>query len=767
MKKIINILVPAAAAMILAVACDKANETPVQPAEGEQITIKAYIPEGTKVEYEANSETDNLHLKWTEDDVIRVISGSDSKEFEIKDGFTDHEAEFTGTAVSGTSFSILYPGDEFSTVDAAMAYNYEGQVQNGNGNTDHLRYIACLQGVDSYENFTFSEEWATAHGGSLYVPGIVKVIATLPDGVTTLSSAEMSCSYGKFSIGLKNVDVSASAQVLTAYAMLPWGGAGLPGNEPVTLSITDGIGDIYSVSFTLTADTALKQGRVSVFKFTKGIVKNLFAGGSGTEADPYKIATPQQLVNMHEVLVDGETIYFELTDDIDMTGKDWTALNPTSKYLKAIHFDGKNHTISNLTVGSTVGYPSFAGVLNGTICNVTFDKASINAGNANTGVVAGYIGTGSGESMIVGHCEGVTVSNSTITATATQTNRNTGGFAGVLGSEASTVKDCHVTGKNTFTQTASFNGCSVGGFIGNVATAGTVTNCTATADINSPASYYCGGFIGQIGGAVAAKISGCAYLGGTITAGRVAATNSPAAGFVGRIAGNAGAQISDCYVDGATIIAPDSGRVGGFVGDTGSCSTAYTTFTSCYVKNTTLSGAQHVGGFGGVFYTKADKCYVESTTINANNDNNGGFGGYVQKAIITNCYTSANVDGGSFQNNGGFIGNSKDSNEISFCYECGTISGPAESLGAFAGGVTDGFDDAKATAITKCVAWNGSQPFYGAIGSKVVNEETVYVNVSKITDNYTGNDGSIAVHATALGWDNTIWNLSENEPKLK
>ena len=219
MKKFFSIFVPAAAVLILAASCNKIQEIPVQT--GEQITIKASIPEITKVEFEANTESNDLHLKWTDDDVLRVISATGSQEFVIKDGYTDHEAEFTGTAVSGESFSILLPGDEFSTVAEAQAYNYEDQVQNGNGNTDHLRFIACLQGVDSYQNFTFSEEWATAHGGTLYMPGIVKVIATMPSGVTSVVKAGMSCSYGKFTIGLKNVDVSASSQVLTAYAMLP------------------------------------------------------------------------------------------------------------------------------------------------------------------------------------------------------------------------------------------------------------------------------------------------------------------------------------------------------------------------------------------------------------------------------------------------------------------------------------------------------------------------------------------------------------------
>lgn len=766
MKKIISIFVPAVAAMILAASCNKIQETPAQPAAGEQITIKASIPEATKVEYEANTENDNLHLKWTDDDVLRVISGSESQEFYIKDGYTDHEAEFTGTAVSGSSFSILYPGDEFSTVDEAIAYNYENQVQSGNGNTDHLRYIACLQGVDTYENFTFSEEWATAHGGSLLVPAIVKIIATMPAGVTTLSKAEMSCSLGKFSIGLKNVDVSASSQVLTAYAMLPWGGAGLPGGEPITLSITDGIGDIYSTTFTLAATTPLKQGRVSVFKFTKGIEKHLFAGGDGTQANPYLIATAQQLVNMHEVMEDGKTIYFELADDIDMTGKDWTALNPSNGYLKAMYFDGKGHTISKLTVGHSVGYPSFAGVLNGTICNVTFDKASIDAGSNNTGVVAGYIGTGSGESMIVGHCEGVTVSNSTITAAATSKNRNTGGFAGVLGSEASTITNCHVTGTNSFKQTATeYTGCSVAAFIGNVSAAGTIDGCTAKGNIENPGSYYTAGFIGQIGSAVPAQIRNCAYLGGTITSERNSVKNSPVAGFIGRVTTDANALFENCYVDGAEITAVPCGRVGGFLGDSGN---GKTTYRNCYVKNTSISGAQHCGGFAGVFYTVADKCYVDQTvSLTANDINVGGFVGYLQKATVTNCYTKAIVTGGAINNIGGFAGNCLDNNTVQYCYTSALVSGEGSAVGAFAGLAGDGYDEANATVVNKCIAWNGSLPFYGAVSSKVVDESTVYVDVSKYTDNYIGNAGTISSQATALGWDVSVWDLSATEPKLK
>ena len=766
MKKIISILVPAAAAMILAVSCNKVQETPSQPAPAEKITIKASLPESTKVEFESDPSTHNLHLLWSDGDNIRVFAGNSSELFEIKDGFSDQQAEFTGNAVSGSKFSILYPGD-YTKEEEAWQFNMllDSQTQNGNGNYDHLRYVACLQDVDSYEDFTFSKAWATAHGGTFYCPGVIKVIATLPDGVTTLKQISVSCaSLGAFSLALKNVDVSSSSQVLTAYVQTPWGDVELPAKEDIAVTVTASDDAEYSLSFQLDKATTLQSGHVSVFKFTKGFSTSMFAGGDGTQASPYIIKNAKHMQNMHEVVESGKTIYFVMDADVDLSASEWGALNATGNYDKGIFFDGQNHTVKGLK-GSGNEYPSFAGVLNGTIKNVVFEGAVINAGSTNTGVVAGYIGTVVGSTDVVGICENVTVKDATITATATKNTRNLGGFAGVLGSAPSTITNCHVIGNNTFSQTAtSYTGCSVAGFIGNVNAAGTITNCTAKADVNNPGSYYTAGFIGQIGAKVSAQISNCAFLGGTIFSERNSVKNSPVAGFIGRVTSDANALIENCYVDGAVINAVPCGRVGGFLGDSGN---GTTTFRSCYVKNTTISGAQHCGGFAGVLYTRAEKCYVESTTVNANDINNGGFVGYLQKAVVTNCYTSANVEGGTFSNIGGFAGNCLDLNTVTCCYESGSVSGSATSVGAFVGGATDGYDSAKATVITKCIAWNGSLPFYGEASSKVVDEETLNVDVSKYTDNYCGNTGTISQYAVDYGWDTSIWNLSGTSPVLK
>ena len=299
------------------------------------------------------------------------------------------------------------------------------------------------------------------------------------------------------------------------------------------------------------------------------------------------------------------------------------------------------------------------------------------------GVIGGYIGSGDYD----GICEGIIVNNATVIANTTGSKgRNAGGFAGVIGTAGSSITNCHVTGTTSITQNSNVNGSSAAGFIANVNAAATISGCTATANVENTGSYYTAGFIGQIGSAVAANISDCAFLGGNLVGGRNATANSPIAGFIARIAGGSATTITNCYVDGAHISAVKSGRCGGFVGDSGSNATI-PTFTSCYVKNSSISAAQHCGGFAGVFYASANKCYVESTAITSNDSNNGGFVGYLENAIITNCYAIATVSGGSCANVGGFVGNSRAgairSVTVTNCFENSTVTGTGTGVGAF------------------------------------------------------------------------------------
>lgn len=796
----------ATVAFLAVVSCAKEAQAPVQnPVEGKQITISATIPaEGlTKVDLaEDGGYTAGLKLTWKAGDKITVTDAANpanTQEFTLSGGEGTASGTFTGTALAAASaYDIAY--DDFGT-----SFNFAEQTQATDGSTDHLKYAATLSGVTDYTSFTFSEAWATANSATYASSSALRLRADIPFNLEDVQAVYIKSDQAIFNGGKEiKVNITTPADegetdILTVYAALPAGDVAIPAGTGlvVQFQVSDKAYDKYTSYRTLGAMT-LKSGKVNsigldcntdqdITKYANKVLDDI-----GTVDNPYIIGDQHQMDALHDELASG-TNYIKVVDDIDLTGIDWEPLNYEGTYDKGVNFDGGNHTIANLSVGTSYNYPSFFGVVNGTVKDVTFESPAITGGSYNTGVVGGYIGTGSYN----GTCSGITVSNATVSVTvdASAKGRNVGVFAGQIGTNGSSITDCHVSGVTsvlnttpssassasnaggfvgftdktasitdctvsgtvTVTMSTTKTGCSVGGFIGNAGAAATFERCTAAADVSNPSSYYTGGFVGQVGAATAARFIDCAFLGGELTAGRNSVANSPVGGFVGRVTTNAGASFTGCYVDGAHITATTSGRCGGFLGDGGTGATA-NTFTSCYVKNSTVSAAQHAGGFAGTLYGVASKCYVESTTITANNDNAGGFVGFLENGKATNCYTSATVIGGTYANIGGFVGQQKNggnvTGEVKYCFANGTVSGSATSVGAFIGGVT-----AVPTSVTKNIAWNGSLPLVGSDGGLDIS--------TAITDNYFGTSGTISSQATTLGWDTDIWDLSGSVPTLK
>lgn len=763
MKKILIALASIAALSFIA-SCTKEEANSVEE-QGKQITITASIPEEglTKVGFE--SVATGMKLTWEAGDQITISDPSNSSNtqvFTLVSGEGTKSATFKGTALTpATSYKISY--------DAAGSYTAQTQAEDGD--TGHLKFAAELTGVNTYEDFTFSQSWATAHGSGTYTSSAVLCIkAQLPETLVNggvykviIKSDKDIFAGGKvIEVSIDDPTAGGSDDIFTVYASLPAGDQAVAAGTKLIVQFQGSDDPTYKfTAYRELEAMTIKAGYVNKIGIKCQNIES-YANASntniGTAANPYLVGDQHQMAAMAGEMKSGEKRYFKLIDDIDMTGVTWVSLNNSGTFDKEIDFDGQNHVISNLNCNSG-GYPSFAGVAYGSYKDFTIESATIDGGGNQSGVFAGYIGTYEGTTYNrAAVCSGITVSNSTLTAAATKKSRNIGCFAGYLHGKESSISNCHVIGTSSATQTTtSYNGCCVGGFIGNIDVEITITNCTAKANLNNAGSYYTGGFIGQIGGAVKVDVTNCAFLGGTIEAGRVNTTNSPVGGFIARIASNAGATITNCYVDGAQITAIKSGRCGGFVGDTGDKDdTHVNTFTSCYVKNSSVSAAQHAGGFGGVFYTTAKKCYVESTTITANDANNGGFVGYPQKATIEDCYVSSSVtvNGGTQNAVGGFVGIAQNGNTIKNCYEAATVTGSSASVGAFIGLL-----NFAQTSVEKCIAWNATLPFLGSV--------TDGVSTSEITNNYTGTTGTISGQATSLGWDSTVWDLTGAVPTLK
>ena len=158
-----------------------------------------------------------------------------------------------------------------------------------------------------------------------------------------------------------------------------------------------------------------------------------FAGGSGTETDPYQIETADQLFEFAQQVNNGDSFAGEtvqLTADIIIPAdREWVPIGAQTN--DGVHFegtfDGQNHIISGLTISNT--YYLFAGFfaqLQGTIKNTIFVNEVVES-NATDGSCT-YAGG------VCGYCEG-TIQNcitfGTFSASGTSHNY-AGGIAGFL-----------------------------------------------------------------------------------------------------------------------------------------------------------------------------------------------------------------------------------------------------------------------------------------------------------------------------------------------
>ena len=353
------------------------------------------------------------------------------------------------------------------------------------------------------------------------------------------------------------------------------------------------------LSLLVTMGLAASLVPVSVFadgtEVWDGSIAESFAGGKGTKDDPYQIATGSQLayfakrVNAEEYGEKYADTYFELTEDIDLGGKEWTPIGETvadlimgghEYFVFSGNFDGNGYIIKNLTIGTETSPYSgdvcgLFGATSGTIEDVVLENVSINyvGGNHSSGygfrmggALVGYsmgdivnctvIGldmkAGSDGSYValnsIGGLVGIqdggtTVSHSRVSGKIEESTKkgNVGGFVGTL-AKGSSAKYC---GADVSVEvTGNGRGIAVGGFvgIGNGVTIDEtlIENCYATGNITG--AEYAGGFVGNISGL---NISNC-YAKGDVSNSFVGAS------FLGTDAAsnNYYGTVKNCYATG-------------------------------------------------------------------------------------------------------------------------------------------------------------------------------------------------------------------------
>ena len=282
-------------------------------------------------------------------------------------------------------------------------------------------------------------------------------------------------------------------------------------------------GDVVSVS----VQAADKMPSYSVYA-------TVTLPGSGTEQDPYLIATADDLQAITSMA--GDAPYFKLTADIDLTewiadnndGNGWIPVGGSSSGLRG-HFDGDGHTISGLWTDETYEYGGlFAKVTQGaevkdlhveiasghTVSGTAYAGgiAGINDGSISGCTVTGDIAGG----QYVGGIAGLS-SNKIHQCrhdgqiTATDASANVGGIAGNNSGE---ISECKSEGSIT----AGGASAQSGGIAGSNGADGNIHDCYGLSDVSaSGASSYAGGVVGYNSG-----ITGRCYSAGNIAGATVA-----------------------------------------------------------------------------------------------------------------------------------------------------------------------------------------------------------------------------------------------------
>ena len=278
-------------------------------------------------------------------------------------------------------------------------------------------------------------------------------------------------------------------------------------------TITGSGGTVFNGKVTVTPGSTIESGTFNGEVINNGTINGgTFSGGitgtpalatgSGTETDPYQIGTAEGLkwfrdkVNNATKLEDTQ-ICAELTEDIDLNGEAWTPIGIGDAFYAGTPsysgtFDGKGHTIKNLSIDSSAHYVGLFGyVYGGTIRNLTVSGSV--KGSEHTGGIAGAANGGTFENC-ANQC-------------AVQ-GGTTGGIIGFATEEGILiVRDCYNVGSITTT-----TGNSVGGIIGQcINTSGTIRNCYNAGTVTGTASV---GAI--IGNPVSDRIYNCYYLDGSV-----------------------------------------------------------------------------------------------------------------------------------------------------------------------------------------------------------------------------------------------------------
>lgn len=222
-------------------------------------------------------------------------------------------------------------------------------------------------------------------------------------------------------------------------------------------------------------------------EWSSGSVTSL--SGDGTESNPYKIGTANELAFLAEKINAGEDKYvgkhYVLVSDINLAGKEWVPIGTKEMPFKGV-FDGKNHKIVGLTIKYMLpeggnadkmykglfGVTSSDAVIDSVLNGYEPDMLKILDWSKNCTVLKNIVFTDVGMSVegqtvgaLVGKATNTYIDNIKVEGGSLKTMGNSGGVVGFL--SGSVVINVSTEEKYTV-GTVDKGGYSIGGIVGAV-----------------------------------------------------------------------------------------------------------------------------------------------------------------------------------------------------------------------------------------------------------------------------------------------------------
>lgn len=233
-----------------------------------------------------------------------------------------------------------------------------------------------------------------------------------------------------------------------------------------------------------------------------GSIATEFAGGSGTEADPYLISNGAELALLAKYTnantKKGNTVYrllhYKLTADLDLGGAAWTPIG-SSGWAFGGSLVGDGHTITNLRIESG-NYCGLFGNLAGSVCDMTIADGVLSSSGYYVGAFAGQSSAGKlcnvhvvnttvkgsyGVGGVIGFVSGTTtlccsgIEGGSVLSTGTL--YGAGGIVGVMRNAYSTIEACWNSGSVTTGNATTSSIKSYGGGISGYVIAESISNC--------------------------------------------------------------------------------------------------------------------------------------------------------------------------------------------------------------------------------------------------------------------------------------------------